>query len=177
MDPPGGKSTVNLLLRAFVPMTMPPGTTSRITIDAVQTIAATSFTTSAQAVDAFVVVQNSVGRVTLQKDVDLNAATPGQLLTYTITFFNAGLDSVQNVVIVDPVSQFVDPVGDTFGPGQDVGWQRQGGPAVYLTLAVDADECDFDAIGRSLRLLFSKSTPYYLQPGETGTLTYRVIVK
>lgn len=177
MNPGGGNSTVYLLVRAFVPATLSPGVTSRVTVDASQTIGATSVTTMAQAIDAFVVVAGTLGRVTLQKSVDLGAATPGQVLTYTITFFNAGSDSVQNVVILDPVSQFVDPVPDAFGAGQDVEWQREGQPPVYLTLAPDADECDFDTGGRSLRLLLSKTTPYYLQPGETGTLTYRVIVK
>jgi uncharacterized repeat protein (TIGR01451 family) len=177
MDPPSGTATVYFLLRVFVPASMPLGTTFHVTIDATQAVGATAETTAAQAVDAVVVVGNALGRVTLQKEVDMSAATPGQVLTYTITFFNAGVDSLQNVIVVDPVSQFVDPVSDAFGPGQDVEWQRQGVPPMYLTLASDADECEFSVSERILRLLFSKNTPYFLQPGETGTLSYRVMVR
>jgi uncharacterized repeat protein (TIGR01451 family) len=178
MDPVAGDSTVSILLRAFVPDTYAPGTTFRLDVDASQLIEGTSLVTIAQATDAVVVVANPIGRITLQKQVDLGAARPGDVLTYSISFFNVGVDSVQNIVIVDPISPFVDPVPDAFGPGLDVEWQRQGSGPQYLTLdPVDGDECEYTTVDRLLTLLFSKTTPYFLEPGEQGTLTYKVLVK
>ena len=176
MDPPGGLSQVALLVRVFIPATATVGTTYRIAVDAQQVIAAG--TLAAQSTDAVVVVGSNLGRVTLAKTVDSAAAQPGDQLTYTISFFNAGVDSVQNVVILDPVSAHVDPVADAFGPGQDVEWVVGGGSPQYLTLdPVDADECEYTTSQRVLRLVFSKNSAIYLPPGERGTLTYRVTIR
>lgn len=178
MDPAAGDSTVFFLLRVFVPAASAVGTTYRIDLDAVQSVEGTPATTSAQAADAVLVVTNSIGRVTLQKTVDVGGAAPGDVLTYSVSFFNAGADSVQNIVVIDAVSPFVDPLSDAFGPGLDVEWQRQGMGPQYLTLnPVDGDECEYTTADRVLRLLFSKNAPQFLQPGEQGTLTYRVVVR
>ena len=116
--------------------------------------------------------------MSLLKSVDLSSAKPGDVITYTISFFNAGLDSVQNIVILDPISQFMDPIPDAFGPGQDVELNRAGVGVVYLTLDPgDADECEYSGNERLLRLLFSKNSPYYLLPGQSGTLAYRAVVR
>ena len=57
-------------------------------------------------------------------------------------------------------------------------WRRNGSTVVYLTLdPSDGDECDYSAADRLLRLVFSRNSPYRLQPGEGGELSYRVIVK
>ncbi|UCG51978.1 MAG: hypothetical protein JSW58_00025 [Candidatus Latescibacterota bacterium] len=178
MDPATGKEHLALLLRVFVPMSSTAGTTLRIEIDAIQSIDGTPLTIEAQAMDAVVVIANDLGRMALEKQVDTGSAMPGDVLTYTISYFNAGVDSVQNILIVDPVSSYVDPLTDAFGPGQDVEWQKEGAPVAYLTLdPTDPDECEYSANERMIRLILSKNTPYYLLPGETGTMTYRVIVK
>jgi uncharacterized repeat protein (TIGR01451 family) len=178
MDPVAGDSTIAVLLRVFVPAAYAAGTTFRTDLNAELLVDGTSVTVTATATDAVVVVANPVGRVTLQKQVDLGTAAPGAVVTYSISFFNAGADSVQNIVLIDPVSQFVDPVPDAFGPGLDVEWQRQGSGPQYLTLdPVDGDECEYTSADRVLRLLFSKNTPFFLQPGEQGVLTYKVLVK
>lgn len=178
LDPALGDSTVSVLVRVFIPATLAVGTTFQIDLDATQMVEGTAVTLAATATDGVLVVANPVGRVTLQKQVDLGAAAPGEVLTYSISFFNAGSDSVQNIVLMDPVSPYVDPLSDAFGPGMDVEWQLPGAGPQYLTLTpADGDECEYTPGDRVLRLLFSKNTPFYLRPGDQGTLTYKVVVK
>ncbi|MEE9269503.1 MAG: DUF11 domain-containing protein [Candidatus Krumholzibacteria bacterium] len=175
MDPASGKSAVSILVRVFVPITMTLGSTFNVTVDASQVISDTPLTTSAQAVD-IVVVANQV--LTLLKSVDIAAAAPGDVVTYTISFTNSGADSLQNIVISDLMSPFVDPMPDAFGPGQDVEWVRGGLPTLYLTLdPADGDEGEYDAGTRLLQVLFSKNLPFFLPPGAGGTISYKVIVR
>ena len=55
---------------------------------------------------------------------------------------------------------------------------RHAAPPVYLTFSpADADECEYSNPERLLRLIFSKNGPFYVGPGETGRLTYRVRVR
>jgi uncharacterized repeat protein (TIGR01451 family) len=178
MDPAVGRDHLALLVRVFVPAASPTGTTHQVTIDAAQVIGSTPLTAAAQAMDAVLVVDENQGRLALVKQVDSSAATPGEVLTYTITFTNAGVDSVKNIQIVDPVSSFVDPVPDAFGPGMDVEWRPDGASVQYLTLDPgDADECEYRVSDRMIRLVLSKNSPFYLRPGETGTMTYKAVVK
>ncbi|UCH83877.1 MAG: DUF11 domain-containing protein [Candidatus Latescibacterota bacterium] len=178
MDPTAGRDHVALLVRAYVPASSPVGSAHQISIQAVQVITGTTLTANASAIDAVVVVDANAGRLTLAKHVDNATAAPGDVLTYTITFANSGADSVRNVLIIDPISPYVDPLVDAFGPGMDVEWQIEGAPARYLTLdSGDADECEYTIADRMIRLITSKNSPIFLRPGETGTLTYKAIVK
>lgn len=89
-----------------------------------------------------------------------------------------GTDSLQNLILLDPVSAFLDLEVDGFGAGRDLEWTPDGGPPVYLTFdPTDADECEYSTVERLLRLVLSKNTPFYLAPGGTGALRYRVRVK
>jgi uncharacterized repeat protein (TIGR01451 family) len=176
MDPAAGKDHASIIVRLFIPPATPTGVTLRVTLDAAQAIEGTPFTSSARAFDAAVVTDGSL--LALSKSVDAAAAAPGTVLTYTISFANAGVDSLQNVTLLDPVSVHVDPVAGAFGPGMDVEWRKNGSTVVYLTLdPSDGDECEYSASDRLLRLVFSRNSPYRLQPGEGGELSYRVIVK
>ncbi len=178
MDPAAGRDHVALILRVFVPMSSLPGTTHLVRIDAVQSIAGTPLVSRAQAIDAVVVVDGSAGMVALQKSVDSGVSSPGGVLTYTIAYTNTGADSVQNILILDPVSVFVEVLPGTFGPGMDVEWRKDASTVVYLTLVPgDGDECDYSDAERLLRLTLSRNSPYLLQPGERGEVTYRVRVK
>lgn len=178
MGPAPGNETVWILVRAFVPASLAPGTTFRIDVTATQSIAGTPLVATATATDAVLVILGTVGRVALHKQVDVAAAQPGDVLTYTISFVNTGVDSVRNIVILDPISEFVEPMTNAFGPGVDVEWTKPGVGVSHLTLDPgDGDECEFSASERILRVFLSKNTPFYLQAGESGTLNYRVIVR
>jgi uncharacterized repeat protein (TIGR01451 family) len=179
LDPavPGG-GTVAVLLRVFVPHAVQPGATIHIPITATQTLSGTTVTSVDTATDAVLVVGNAVGRLSLSKQSDKTGATPGELITYSVRFFNSGADSLQNLTLLDPVSGFVDPVADAFGPGQDIEWRPLGGPPVYLTLDdTDGDECDWSASERIIRLVLSRNSPFYVAPGESSTFTYVVRVR
>jgi uncharacterized repeat protein (TIGR01451 family) len=177
LDPAAGSAEVSVLVRLFVPPGTPEATTIHVGVSALQVLAAGD-TLSAGANDAAVVVGSALGRVVLSKSSDRSGAAPGEVITYTIEFFNAGGDSIQNLEIVDPISPWVELQADAFGPGLDLEWQRAGDPPVYLTFsALDADECEYNASERLLRLLFSRTDTFYMSPGETGRLIYRVQVR
>lgn len=178
MDPSALKDHACLIVRLYIPAPASTGTTFRVVIDAVQTIDGTIFTTRAQAFDAAIVIDGGAGILALTKSVDTGAAAPGSVLTYTISFTNTGLDSVQNILVLDPVSVHVDPVAGAFGPGMDIEWRKDASTVVYLTLdPADGDECAYAGAERLLRLAFSRNSPYLLKPGDGGTLSYKVIVK
>jgi uncharacterized repeat protein (TIGR01451 family) len=174
LDPAVDGGAVSILVRVFIPAGTPAGTTITVDVAATQTPAGGGAVFSASAVDAAVVGD---ALVTLVKSADRVDAQPGDLITYSITFSNTGTDSVQSLSILDPISPWVDLEADAFGPGLDLEWQRAGSPPTYLTFSsADADECEYSPAERLLRVLFSKNGAFYVAPGETGRLTYRVRV-
>jgi uncharacterized repeat protein (TIGR01451 family) len=178
LDPVSGNSVVSVLLRVFVPASFQPGVTFRVDISAVQTIASTTLTSSAGSADVVVVVGSAVGRLAMSKAADKAGAVPGEIITYSVQFFNAGVDSVHNIMLYDPISPFVDPIPDAFGPGLDLEWRPSGSPVVYLTFNDgDGDECDYVLSERLLKLMLSRNSPFYLAPGEAGSFSYRVQVR
>lgn len=178
LDPVAGNGVVSVLLRVFVPTGLQPGVTFQVQITAVQIITGTPATSTANAADAVVVVGSAVGRLDLTKAADKAGATPGEIITYSISFFNAGTDSIQSIVLYDPLSPFVEPFPDGFGPGLDLEWRPAGSAPVYLTFdAADGDECDYNPSERLLRLVLSRNLPFYLAPGESGSFTYLVRVR
>jgi hypothetical protein len=91
---------------------------------------------------------------------------------------DTGADSLQNVILLDPVSGFVDPVVDAFGPGQGVEWRPLGGPPVYFKMDdTDGDECDWSAPERLIRLVLSRNSPFCVAPGQSGSFSYMVRVR
>jgi uncharacterized repeat protein (TIGR01451 family) len=157
---------------------MAAGATFQVTIDAVQSISGTTLVSTASATDAVLVVGSALGDLALQKAADRPDAAPGDVITYEISFTNTGGDSLQNVVLMDPISGFVDIEPDGFGVGQDMEWIADGGAPVYLTFDdTDADEAEYSVAARLLRVILSKNGPYYVAPGGTGVLRYRVRVR
>jgi uncharacterized repeat protein (TIGR01451 family) len=178
LDPSTGNDQLYIIFRVFVPADAVVGATLHFGIVATQSITGTVVESQVSANDAVVVVGSANGLLALQKEVDKPTALPGEVITYTIHVFNAGIDSVTNIVLFDPISPFVDPLPDAFGPGLDVEWQYASSPPVYLTLnAADADECEFHSAESLLQMLFSKNGPFYLLPGQRGTLSYKARVK
>jgi uncharacterized repeat protein (TIGR01451 family) len=115
--------------------------------------------------------------VDLVKAVDLAAARPGDVVTYTIVYSNPGAQDVVEIEIVDPVPLEVELVLGAYGAGNDIAWTR-GGTTVYLTAdPSDADEALFDSGTGVLQLIFSRQAPYTLTAGETGSLEYQVRIR
>jgi uncharacterized repeat protein (TIGR01451 family) len=113
----------------------------------------------------------------MQKSADRADAAPGEVIEYSVRLFNAGADSLANVVLVDPVSSWVDLEADAFGAGLDLEWRPPVGAPVHFTFdPSDPDECEYDAPTRTLRVILSKITTFYLAPGEAGVVIYRVRV-
>jgi uncharacterized repeat protein (TIGR01451 family) len=177
LDPAFGGGAVAILLRLFVPAGTPAGKTIHVVVTASQLLGGGG-SLEARATDAAIVVGDALGRLSLAKAADRADATPGELITYSITFFNTGVDSVRNLVILDPISPWVDLEPDAFGPGADLEWTSGAGAPSYLTFdPADADECEYSPAEHLLRMLFSKNGAFYLAPGETGVVTYRVRVR
>ncbi|MDH4038713.1 MAG: NEW3 domain-containing protein [Candidatus Krumholzibacteria bacterium] len=178
LDPDGpGAGVLNLILRVFVPAAAVPGSTIPFAIVATQTVTGTPLVLTATTTDA-VVVTPGAGQLSIQKSHDRTDARPGDAITYTIRLFNAGVDSLGNVALIDPVSQWVDVEADAFGAGLDLRWEPPAGAPVFFTFDPgDADEAAFTTADHTLRVIFSKNTAFYLAPGQAGVITYRVRVR
>ncbi|NIM18791.1 MAG: DUF11 domain-containing protein [Candidatus Latescibacteria bacterium] len=178
LDPSTGDDKLYFLFRVFIPAAYQVGKTVHVSVEAAQSISGTPLVSRETADDAVVVIGSASGRLTLQKQVDKPTAAPGEVITYTIQLFNAGIDSVQNVVLYDPISPYIDLLPDAFGPGMDVEWQREGIGSQYLTFdPSDADECEFRAAEYLLQMLFSKNSPVFMLPGERSIIVYKAMVK
>ncbi len=172
-----GRDVVRIVLRVFVPPQAPVGTAATVTVTLRQTLAATTITAEVSTVDRILVLASSSGLLVLEKAVDLAAARPGDVMTYTIVFRNPGLEAVQEIEIIDPLPAAVEIVRDVFGPGNDIEWIRDG-VAVYLTADPgDPDEAMYESADERLRVVLSRRTPYLLESGASGAVTYRVRVR
>jgi uncharacterized repeat protein (TIGR01451 family) len=172
-----GRDVVPVIMRVFVPPQAPAGTSESIIITLEQTLSGTAIVVSSTVTDRVLVLAQASGLLSLQKDVDLAQARPGDVITYTVTFSNPGTEAIQEIEIFDPVSADVDFVADAFGPGQDIEWTTVGG-TVYLTAdPADADEAMLDPATGTLRIICSRQNPFVMNGGEVSTITYRVRIK
>ncbi len=178
LDPETGSGRLDVLVRLFIPGSSLAGQTLPVLVNAVQAIEGTALLSNADATDAAVVAGSSIGRLKLSKNTDKASAVPGDIVTYSIDFFNEGIDTIQNVIIFDPVSEFVDMVTDAFGPGKDLELQIPGSGARYLTMdPLDGDECEYRISENLLQVTFSKVSPLLILPGEKGSIVYKVRVQ
>jgi len=117
------------------------------------------------------------GQLQLVKEVDLAAAQPGDVITYTIIFSNPGSEDVREIEISDVLPAEVDIVTDAFGPGRDIKWTA-GAVTTYLTAdPTDPDEALYTAATRSLTVVLSRRAPFTLGPGEEGRIIYRARIR
>ncbi len=175
---PDGIGVLHALLRVSVPVGATPGTTIVFSIGADQMVANTPLHLNASATDVVLVVDANAGRLTMQKTSDRADAAPGDVIEYSVRAFNAGADSLANVVVVDPISSWVDLEANAFGAGRDLEWVSPVGVPVYFTFnPSDADECEYDTPTRTLRVILSKNATFYLAPGQFGVIRYRVRVR
>jgi uncharacterized repeat protein (TIGR01451 family) len=179
LDPDGpGGGVLHVILRAFVPAGATPGSTLTLAIAATQAVTLTPLVLTANATDAVLVTPAGSGQLAVQKSLDRTDAAPGDLITYAVRMFNAGTDSLANVTLIDPVSPWVDVEPGAFGAGLDARWDPPAGAPVFLTFdPSDTDECEYTSADRTLRVILSKNTVFYLAPGESCVVTYRVRVR
>jgi uncharacterized repeat protein (TIGR01451 family) len=178
LDPDVNGGVLNVLLRASVPSSATPGATIIVAVNAAQSVTGTALILDASATDVIVVVDGSSGHLTMQKTADRTDAAPGDVIEYTVRVFNAGADSLANVVVIDPVSSWVDVEPNAFGAGLDLEWRPPAGPTRYFTFdPSDPDECEYDTPSHTLRVILSKNSNFFLAAGEAGVVVYRVRVR
>ncbi len=115
--------------------------------------------------------------VDLVKAVDLAAAQPGEVVTYTLTYSNPSAAPIIEIEIVDPVPPEMELVLDAYGAGSDISWTTGAG-TVYLTAdPADADEALFDPGTGVLQVILSRQAPYMLSTGESGVIEFQVRVR
>ncbi|MBN1164408.1 MAG: hypothetical protein JXB45_07500, partial [Candidatus Krumholzibacteriota bacterium] len=114
-----GRDVVPVLVRVFVPPQVPAGTVGAVVLTLEQVLSGTAVIAASSVTDQLLILAQASGRLRLVKEVDLRQARPGEVVTYTIIFFNPGVEGVREIEIIDPVSPAVDLVTDAFGPGQD----------------------------------------------------------
>lgn len=172
-----GLDIVPIILHVFIPATVPVGTIETITVTLDQTFSGTAVTATVSALDQVTVLASASGLLQLVKEVDLAAAQPGDVITYTIIFSNPGSEDVREIEIIDPSPAEVDIELGSFGPGQDVAWVN-GAVTTYLTAdPADADEAMYISATRTLHVLLSRQAPFALAPGEEGRIIYRVRIQ
>jgi uncharacterized repeat protein (TIGR01451 family) len=178
LDPDSaGVAMVPVIVRVFVPPQVSAGTNVSLAITLAQILSGTAIRTEASVVDRLFVLARATGMLKLLKEVDLAQARPGDVMTYSITFSNPGIQAVREIEIIDPLSPAVEIVRDAFGSGRDVEWLKNG-VVEYLTADPgDADEAMFEGSESRLRVILSRRSPFTLESGATGRISYRVRIR
>jgi uncharacterized repeat protein (TIGR01451 family) len=147
-----------ILVVATIPPTPALGDACTLTVRARSSV---KVTVSDTAIDTITIAQPSL---TLVKGVDKAAAPPGGLLTYTVTYANAGGGDAVQVVVVDSVPAYTTYVtGSAVGAGMTINWSHDGG------LTWDATDT---APVTHVRWQLGST----LAPGGSGSVTFQVTV-
>ncbi|MCX5754065.1 MAG: hypothetical protein NTW97_10570 [Candidatus Krumholzibacteria bacterium] len=178
LDPDSaGFAMVPVIVRVFVPPQVSAGTNVSLTITLAQILSGTAIRTEASVIDRLFVLARATGMLKLLKEVDLAQARPGDVMTYSITFSNPGIQAVREIEIIDPLSPAVEIVRDAFGPGRDVEWLKNGS-LVYLTAdPLDPDEAMLETAEGRLHVILSRLSPFMLESGTAGRISYRVRIR
>ncbi len=178
LDPDApGFATVPVIVRVFVPPQAGAGTNVSLSITLVQILSGTAIQTEASVADRLFVLARATGMLKLLKEVDLAQARPGDVMTYSIAFSNPGIQAVREIEIIDPLSAAVEIVRDAFGSGRDVEWLKNG-VVEYLTADPgDADEAMLEGSEGRLRVILSRRSPFTLESGAAGRISYRVRIR
>ncbi|MFO7890213.1 MAG: choice-of-anchor D domain-containing protein, partial [bacterium] len=106
----------------------------------------------------------SLPELTLTKAVDKNTAEPGEVLTYTITYSNAGSDDATNIIILEAI-----PANTTYvtnsasGAGMTIEYSHDGGSSFDTSQAAPVTHVSF-----------TRST--LLIPGDSGIISLQVTI-
>ncbi|RMH73965.1 MAG: isopeptide-forming domain-containing fimbrial protein, partial [Gemmatimonadetes bacterium] len=176
--PAGG--TVDIIVTAFVPTSTPDNAVD-VTVFTATSVNNPAITSSVT--DMTTVGDVQTGSMQLVKSVDKAVASPGDTLLYTVTYINAGADTLLQIDLSDPISEFVNIVYDGFDTGagsQDIEFVRPDGSTIYLT--ADANDGDNDGggyDGHSISIDFTNVNVNVLEltPGQSGQMSYKVTIK
>ncbi|WP_337843842.1 hypothetical protein [Thermus sp.] len=171
----GGLKACPLEVQALVPPGEPPGRTDVALLQGSLAWAGSGVVEPLTLTDLLTVTG---GEVRLSKEVrNLTQggpfgrsaqARPGEVLEYCIAYQNLGTAPVTNVALADPIPFFTDLVLGAYG-GRDLRW-TQGSTVQDLTAAQDSDA---GHVAAGVVYLQVGS----LNPGESGSLCYRVQVR
>ncbi len=178
LDPDSaGFGLVPVIVRVFIPAQVPAGTNVSLTITLRQILAGTTISVETAVIDKLYVLARASGLLKLLKEVDRAEARPEDVITYTITFFNPGVQAVREIEIIDPISPAVEIVRNAFGPGRDIEWLKNGSP-VYLTAdPLDPDEAMLEMPEGRLHVMLSRQAPFLLECGASARIAYRVRIR
>lgn len=153
--------TLKLLVKEYIPTSAPYNALNRSTLSAgfSYTGANPPLSGTLSRADTTVVGENGAGLVLL-KQVDKEAARPGEPLTYTIVYTNNSPEPLSNVVIYDSTPAFTTFVSSTW--------------STPLPASLTAVTPVAPAVGEkgAIRWTFTGQ----LQPAVTGTVSFQVMV-
>ncbi len=92
-----------LIVKAFIPANTPQNTVDGLKLTATLTPTNTLIPTSLLTVEDITTVSKVSSLLKLVKTVDKNKASPGEIITYTITYSNSGSSSLNNIELEDVV--------------------------------------------------------------------------
>lgn len=102
--------------------------------------------------------------LTLLKSADKSQATPGETVTYTVTYTNTGNSEAQNVVLTDQApAPALYVAGSATGPGMSITWSHDGGGTFDGSEAAPVTHIRWTLAGS-------------LVPSASGSVTFTVLV-
>lgn len=143
-----------LAVKVSIPHNETDGSVDNVKITATQTVGGVSHTAFAD--DIITVISSTRGLLKLTKAVDKATATPGEVLTYTITFNNIGATNLSNIVIKD-----MTPESSTF---------VSAGVTAPFTGTITNP-----IVGAKGEISWTLNES--VKPGESGTVTFSVTVE
>jgi uncharacterized repeat protein (TIGR01451 family) len=160
--PDSGPLAGGAALRVLTVITAPAG----VVDGQVSAVVSSATSSSGPATDSATAnVTVAVPQLTVVKAVDRASAAPGDVLTYTVSFTSSGVTDAHHVVVVDAVpADTVYVLGSATGAGALIEFSHDGG------ISFDATES-----APITHLRWTLAAP--LAPGDSGTATFRAVVR
>lgn len=163
-----------LIVNEFIPTNATDQAQDRIVITPqfTYTNANPALSLSTNPVEDITTVTLSSGNLKLIKNVNKQQALPGEILTYTIIYINAGTTPIKGKLFSDPISTNCDLQLGLFPGGKDILWKKPDGGILYLTAAQDADEGKMEN-----SILYIQMAGISIPPGFSGMIQYMVKIR